>query len=150
MVARWAQPKYIKMARGRRAWAKPYSMKSSVGPNWANGKIMTDAPDNSAAFLAAEAAAENIRTMNRGRIPDIKEIREDIKDPLFVVPINTPTQRLRMFYNSEHNVFILQWVHWRKGFVKISVKYPTNTRALQVWQEDRVRWRISRKLPSRQ
>lgn len=143
MVAQWARPKYIKMARERKAWAKPYSMKSSVGPNWANGKIMTDTPLD----LTEEVRIKNEKATRTYRVPDITEVRKEIPDPFFICVISTPKHRCRIFYNSQRTVFILQYVRWHDQIVKISIAYPTFTRAMQVWVEDRVRWRSSHTFP---
>lgn len=147
MASRRTLQQQARMRRERRAWAKPYSMKASVGPNWTNGKQMLDSPHNPAKFLAAEAAAENIRVMNRGRFISMQELLKDKSEyTYFVQYLNTPTQRVRIIRDPKANGHWILWEHWRKGIAKTSIMYPTFTRAVQVWVEDRVRWRASHKI----
>lgn len=139
MVARWMQAKLIKRKRERRAWAKPMSIKGS-SPNWSNGVQYRDAPLD----LNLEIQTRNEQETRKYRIPelsDLTEVRRDIDDPLFITPISNPAHRLRVYYNSGHTCFILQWVEWRKRQVRLSLSYPTFTMAYQRWIEDRVRWK---------
>ena len=147
MVARWLQSKLAKRARERRAWAKPYSIKNSTGPNWHNGTQARETPVDPDTFLQAERVERlrkrsvNAQGQDVSRIPDIRDIRKEIPDPFFIVVVDTPYHRCRIYWNSQRTVFILQYVLWRQKTVKISIAYPTFTRAVYVFQTDRVRWR---------
>jgi len=134
------QPKLIKMSRERRAWSRPLSVRGS-SPNWANGNQFRDTPLD----LGVEVQARNESATRKQRIPELselKEVRREINDPLFVQPLDNPVQRMRVYYNSKHEVFIIQWVQWRLKKVSISISYPSFGRAYQRWLEDRVRWRV--------
>lgn len=140
MPARWMQPKLIKLARERRAWARPMSIRGSAGPNWSNGTQYRDAPLD----LNVETQVRNEMNTRKMPVPelaDLTDIRRDINDPLFVQPLSTPVQRLRIYFNSQHTVYILQWVLWRKKEVRLSYTFPTANVAYQRWLEDRVRWK---------
>jgi hypothetical protein len=86
----------------------------------------------------------NTRKMPVPELADLSDIRRNINDPLFVQPISTPMQRLRIYFNSQHTCYILQWVQWRQKEVRISITYPTASLAYQRWLEDRVRWKSPR------
>lgn len=137
MVARWMQSKLLKQRRERRAWAKPYSIKTA-GPNWSNGRQAKDISLD----LNLERRLANEKATRVSRVPDITEVRKQIPDPYFVVVTDTPFHRCRMYWNGERTKFILQYVLWRTKEVRISITYPTSTRAMFVWMEDKVRWRI--------
>ena len=74
-------------------------------------------------------------------LADLSDVRRNIDDPLFVQPISTPLQRMRIYFNSQRTVFILQWVRWREKEVRLSIAYPSASVAYQRWVEDRVRWK---------
>lgn len=139
MVARWMQPKIIKIRRERRAWARPFTIKGS-SPNYANGKQYKE----TSLDLSEETIVTNERATRKMPVPelrDLTEVRRELNDPLFVQPLDNPIQRLRIYYNSRHTCFILQWVEWRHQRVSISITYPTFTIAYQHWIEDRTRWK---------
>lgn len=141
MPARWMQPKLIKMKRERRAWARPLSVRGSGGPNWQNG---TQYRNDTSLDLNVEIQVRNEMNTRKMAVPelaDLSDIRRNINDPLFVQPLSTPTQRLRIYFNSQHTVYILQWVQWRKKEVRLSYTFPTANQAYQRWLEDRVRWK---------
>lgn len=141
MGARWMQAKKIKMARERRAWAKPYTIKNSAGPNWHNRTIAR----NISLDLSEEVRLRNEAATRKPRIPDITEVRKEIPDPFFNVIVDNPYHRCRVYWNSTRTKFILQYVLWWKGEVRISIAYPSFTRANYVFQTERVRWRITKK-----
>lgn len=142
MATGWMQPKIIKLRRERRAWSRPFTIKS-FGPNWQNGTQYKEHPLD----VTEEKIAEYEKSTRRQPIPDISEVRKNIDDPLFRVVIDNSRHRCRIFFNSRMDKFILQWVDWSKKEVRISVAYPTASRALQVWNNDLVIWRVKRSLP---
>lgn len=144
MVARWMQAKRIKQARERKAWSKPYSIKSSAGPNWHNGWAARNAPLD----VDEERRIANLRRVldahgnDVSRIPEITDIRKTIPDPFFTTtPCDTPHHRCRIFYNSRRTVYILQYVLWSENKVKLSIAYPTAMRAWNAFITDRAIWR---------
>lgn len=146
MVARWMQPKIIKMRRERRAWARPLSIRGSAGPNWSNGKQYRD---DTSLDLSLETQTRNEQMTRKMPVPelaDLSDVRRDINDPLFVNLIDNPLQRVRLYFNSQRTVFILQRVQWRKHEVCLSLTYPSATIAYQRYLEDRVRWKSPKKL----
>ncbi len=144
MTARWMQAKIIKQRRERRAWAKPYSIKNSAGPNWHNGKIAKD----TSLDVTEEIRLNNLKKVYNAkgeevnRIPDITEIRREIPDALFVTtPCDTPHHRCRIYFDPRMTKYILQYVVWPKHQARISIAYPTAHIAWFRFLEDRVRWR---------
>jgi hypothetical protein len=71
----------------------------------------------------------------------LRGIIEDIRDPFFVTIVENSRQRCRVYFNSGMTCYILQWVDYRKMKVHLSITYPSSTRAIQVWIEDKVTWK---------
>lgn len=134
MVNRVLEAKKLKERKRR------FKLPRSGGVVWANGAaIYAGSLD-----LSKEIQARNEAMTRKDRIPelsDLADVRRNIDDPMFTQPLNNPAQRLRIYFNSQRTVFILQWVEWRKRQVRISITYPTASLAYQRWVEDRVRWK---------
>lgn len=131
----------------RRAWAKPLSVKSGFVPN----RIVVQQYQETVKGLGKEIAEVRFPSVAPGKremmdrimtIGDsLRGIALDISDPLFVVIVNNSRQRCRLYWNSGMTVFILQWVHWDQGWVKISGTYSSSNMAKAAWEADRVIWK---------
>src|SRR5258707_15034601 len=114
-----------KSKRMRRAWARKFSMKSGIVRN---REVIRQYQDT-AKGLGTEIAQVRFPNVAPGKremmdrimtIGDsLRGIALDISDPLFVSIMDNSRQRCRLYWNSQLTVFILQWVHWEKGWVKI-------------------------------
>lgn len=158
MVARWAIPKVIKLKEQRRAWARPMSVKSGIQPNREVIRQYQDTVKGLGKDIA-EVRFPNVAP-GRKEIMDrintigdpLRGIALDIKDPSFVKIIDNSRQRVRLYFNSRMDVFILQWVHWEQGFVKISWTFDSSNRASVAWHESDKNskiWKKTFKIPKR-
>lgn len=147
MAAGWAKAKVIKLKKQRRAWARPFRVKSGIEPN----REVVRQYQDTAKGLGKDIAQVRFPNIAPGRremmdrintIGDpLRGIHTDIKDPLFVNIQNNTRQRCRLFWNSQLTVFILQWVHWEKGWVRLSIQYSNSAKAKSAWETDRVIWK---------
>lgn len=146
MPARWMQAKLIKRAKERRAWARPLSVKSGIQPN----RDVIAQYQRTAKGLGEEEARTRFPNVAPGRkdINDrIDEILQHFDDPLFFCVLDNNFHRVRVYFNSRRNSFILQWVNWKERVVRISIIYTSQDRARQLWEQDRVTWKVKRNLP---
>lgn len=147
MPSSWLKPKLIKLKRERRAWAKPLAVKSGAQGNREVIKQYQDTVKGLGLEIAQvrfpNVAAGRKELMLRYNTPGdpLRGIIEDIRDPFFVSIVDNSRQRCRIYFNSGMSVYILQWVDWRKSKVHLSITYPSSTRAIQVWMEDKVVWK---------
>jgi hypothetical protein len=141
------QAKVIKLKRQRRAWARPSSVKSGIQPN---REVIRQYQDTAKGLgkIIAQVRFPNVAPGRKEIMDKINTIGDplrgialDIKDPLFVKIVDNSRQRCRVYFNSGMSCFILQWAHWEKGFVKISMTYASSTRAIDAWNTDRVVWK---------
>lgn len=148
MPARWMQAKLIKRARERRAWARPLSVKSGIQPN----RDVIQQYQRTAKGLGVEEARTRFPNVAPGKVDirdRIEEILEHFNDPLFVCVLENSVQRVRLYFNSQRNQFILQWVSWKERTVRISIIYNTQDRARMLWEQDRVTWKVKKRLPAK-
>jgi hypothetical protein len=146
MPARWLQAKTIKLKKQRRAWARPLSVKSGIQPN---RDVIKQYQETAKGLgkLIAEVRFPNVapgrkEIMDRLKDDDfLREIIYDIKDPFFVNIVDNARHRCRLYFNSGMSCFILQYMQWDKGRAKISISYPSSTRALEVWNTENVIWK---------
>lgn len=132
--------------RMRMAWAKPLAIKSGIQPN----REIIAQYRRTAQGLGLEEAKTRFPNVAPGRkdIQDrLEEILQEFDDPLFITIIDNSIQRCRLFFNSNHNCYILQHVDWRKREVRISITYATKQRAMQVWVQSKVCWKYKKDLP---
>lgn len=146
-MAGWAKAKTLKLKRQRRAWARPFSVKSGIIRN----REVIEQYQNTAKGLGLEIAQVRFPNIAPGRREmmdrlqtegdPLRGILTDIKDPLFYSVVDNARQRCRLFYNSQLTCFVLQWVQWEKGLVRLSITYASAERAKNVWFSDTVTWK---------
>lgn len=147
MPARWLQAKVIKLKRQRRAWARPLTVKSGIQANREVVKQYQDTVKGLGQEIGEvrfpNVAAGRAELMLRYKTPGdpLRGIIDDIRDPMFVKLVDNSRRRCRVYFNSGMSCFILQLVDWRKRKVYLSITYPSSTRAIQVWMEDKVNWK---------
>lgn len=133
--------------RMRRAWAKPLAIRSGIQPN----REIIQQYRKTAQGLGQEEARTRFPNVAPGKkeIQDrIEEILHVFDDPLFITIIENTIQRCRLYFNSQHNCYLLQHVNWRTREVRISITYASKDRALQVWVQSKVCWKYKKDLPA--
>lgn len=146
MPARWMQAKLIKRAKERQAWARPLSVKSGIQPN----RDVISQYQRTAKGLGQEEAKTRFPNVAPGKyeINDrIEEILQHFNDPLFILVLENSFHRVRLYFNSRRDAFILQWVSWKERTVRISIVYTSQNRARQLWEQDKVTWKVKKSLP---
>ena len=151
MPARWMEAKKIKQRRERRAWSRPFTVKSGIIPN--RGVIQQyQATAKGLGLEEAKTRFPNVAPGKHDINERIDEIIEGFRvegqkrfdDPLFITVIDNTLQRCRVFFNSQKTCFILQHVSWKERVVRISISYANMDRAQQVWVQGKVTWRVKR------
>lgn len=139
MANRALQAKTIKLKRQRRAWARPLSVKSGIQPN---RDVIRQYQDTAKGLgkPIAEAIYKNVQpgryeTKNRA-----DEILRQFNDPLFFTYIENSHQRVRIFFDSKHTKFIIQWVQFRHKKAYISKPFMSTDDAIYAFQNDLITW----------
>lgn len=144
MPARWMLQKRLKIAKAARVAPRliPRHLMKGVGPNWANG---IQYRKDTALDVVEEKIDEYEKSTRRQPVPDIRsldDIRRTIRDPFFTTVVDNPRNRVRVYWNSERTLFILQWVRPMHHDAKISFAYPSFSLAYGHWVNDSVRWKV--------
>jgi hypothetical protein len=144
MGARWMQQKVAKQRRERRAWARPFTVRASAGPVWANNAQVRDGSLD----LNLETRVRNEAATRKPHVPSLADLHEQL--PInekycinYVVLKNTPFHRCQLYFTGRMDKFVIRWIDWRRGIVRLSIAYPTAYRAKLSWLSDRTRWRKS-------
>lgn len=137
-----------KERRQRRAWARKLSIKSGIQPN----REVLKQYKRTAAGLGLEEARTRFPNVAPGRkdISDrIEEILQHLNDPLFfdIFPENVH-QRVRLFFNSQKTIFIIQHMNYKEGACRLSITYASSERAIQVWNTGKVIWKVKKAISS--
>lgn len=138
-MAGWMKAKVIKLKRQRRAWARPFTIKSGIQANREVVKQYQDTVKGLGKDIAEvrfpSIPAGRHELMLRYNTPGdpLRGIIEDIRDPFFVTIVENARQRCRIYYNSQMTVYIIQWVNWREQRVRISHTYNSSARAIEAW-----------------
>jgi hypothetical protein len=98
--------------------------------------------------IGKEIAARNEANTRKPHVPSLEELHAQL--PIeqryclnYVVLKNTPFHRCQLFFTARMDKYIIRWIDWRRGIVRISIVYPTAYRAKFVWQNELTRWRKS-------
>lgn len=148
MANRVMAAKTLKMRRQRRAWARPFSIKSGIQPN----RETIQQYKRTAAGLGLEEARTRFPNVSPGKkdISDrIEEVLQHFNDPLFfdIFPENT-YQRVRLFFNSRKTIFVIQHMNYKDNACRLSITYASAERAIQVWNTGKVIWKSRKEIPN--
>lgn len=148
MANRVMAAKKRKERKQRRAWARKYSIRSGIQSN----REVIAQYHRTAAGLGLEEARTRFPNVSPGKkdISDrIEEILQHLNDPLCfdIFPENS-YQRVRLFFNSKKTVFIIQHMNYKEGACRLSISYASAERAIQVWNTDKVIWKVKKSIPS--
>lgn len=83
------------------------------------------------------------------RHPDkVEPVDEEYIHNLHVTVIDNCLQFCRVIFNSRRDCYIIHHVNKRTGEVRKSITYGSMERALQVWVQSRVVWKVKKNLPA--
>lgn len=139
-----------KARRQRRAWARPFSLRSQVtGPNRG---VLQEYKERACGLGVSEFEVDEIiRTVfKRDPIPSkqpvqklSEELLKRIPDLLFFNIVDTPYHRVDCFFNARHTRYTIVHQDLRAKMTRTSREYFSKQQALSYWSNDRVKW-ISR------
>lgn len=139
MGNRVLQAKTRKLKRQRRAWARPLSIRSGIQPN----REIIRQYQNTAKGLGLEIAKAIYPNVAPGKV-DIRdradEILRQFNDPLCWTYMENTEIRIRIFFNSQRNKNIVQYVNWTTKMVYISKPYLCADDAIYLFSRELIEW----------
>lgn len=147
MSNRTMKAKANKARRQRRAWAKAYSLRSSVtGPNRG---VLQEYRERACGLGVSEFEVDEIiRTVyKRDPIPSkqpvqklSEELLKRVPELQFFVIVDNCFHKAVCYFNAQHTCYVLAHTDKRKKVLRTSLEYGSKQRALDVWKSNRVTW----------
>lgn len=149
MANRTMQQKTLKLKKARRVFPKRYSSDYvSVGmpPNKA---VMSEYKERTKSlafdedYLRYLDAKTRFKGVSPGRVEAREralKLREEIPDLLFVVYLENVYQRVRIYFNSQKNVAIVEHFDKKRMIVRKSICYDSIEYARVKWEKGKCCW----------
>ncbi len=100
--------------------------------------------DNGTIVLESQVPIVNAHLSARAEI-DAQGINEKWNTPKYIELCSTPSERIRLYYNSQKTKIIIQQVNLLRRVFRISEAFPCKDDAIYAMNHDIVPWRIEKK-----
>ena len=154
MANRTMQAKMMKLRKQKRAWAKPYSMKSYLSPNT---EVMQRYKTSAGSLKMTEEYATTLQKAVYGHTfkgvpPERKAVLELIEKfhdsaPIHFCLISNSRHEARVFHNSQRTAYILVYQDHVNHMVMRSIEYSNLDRLVNRWEAEKVTWVEAKRLP---
>lgn len=154
------QQKALKLRKQRRAWARPFSVKSGIRPNVeviqgykqsAEGLALSDAELDKLVFMLFGTQHKGISPPRKAVLDTLLSIdKGDIPEFFYRTILSNQYQRVRAYHNALEDNWALVHENFQENYVRRSIIYGSLRLCKVYWEQKRVCWTHLRHLPTPQ
>lgn len=149
MANRAIAAKTLKMKKQRRLFPKQYQANYIPVGRGPNQEVMAGYKERTRGLAFDQKYLDflELHARFKGKSPGrveveaaIRRIEEFVPQQMYFTVIKNCVQWCRVYFNSQHTLYILLHENYKNGTVRTSMSYSDKDRIISAWNTDRIRW----------